>query len=351
MAHNDRFEYLLMQKQSGAITLPEQLELSELIKQDETFAYMADAMDEVFSSHLKYDIESQAVNEALFSLNRKIHGEKNLFIRKSSRIKRLLPAIAASLIFLVAATFLINKTLNKDSPAPVADNVFITRKGSKTSLILPDGTKAWLNADSRLNYNEDYGIKNREVSLVGEAYFDVVKNKAIPFIVHTSTIEVKVLGTAFNVRAYANEKSTEATLVKGAIEVVLKRKSSKNTIILKPSEKIVVQNTLPDLNTGVSAKMPIAELFSSKINEKDTTTRETEWTKNRLVFEQETLENVITTLERWYNVTIEVQKTTRFRLYNGTFENDRLEDVLESLKNVGNFNYKIEKEKNTVFIF
>ena len=80
-----------------------------------------------------------------------------------------------------------------------------TRYGSKTNLVLPDGTKVWLNAGSKLNYDKNYGNAIREVSLTGEAYFDVVKNPEKPFIIHASKIDIKVLGTAFNVKSYPGE--------------------------------------------------------------------------------------------------------------------------------------------------
>ncbi len=104
-----------------------------------------------------------------------------------------------------------------------ADNVVATRKGSKTNLVLPDGTKVWVNADSRLSYGKNFGNQLREVYLEGEAYFDVAEDKRKPFIVHTNNIDVKVLGTAFNVRAYGNEVNTQTTLLRGSVEVMLKK--------------------------------------------------------------------------------------------------------------------------------
>ncbi|MEP6750604.1 MAG: FecR family protein, partial [Bacteroidota bacterium] len=122
---------------------------------------------------------------------------------KGIRYRWIIPvsAVAASLIivliFIYTEPLSINKKVNH-----IAQNTVSTRKGSKSNIQLPDGTMAWLNADSKLTYDESFSGDFREVSLEGEAYFDVVKDKSRPFIIHTKTIDIKVLGTAFNVRAY-----------------------------------------------------------------------------------------------------------------------------------------------------
>src|SRR4029078_631833 len=100
-------------------------------------------------------------------------------------------------------------------------NTVSTKRGSKSKVQLPDGTQVWLNADSRIAYNEKFQGNLREVTLEGEAYFDVVRDEKRPFVIHTAAIDIKVLGTAFNVRSYANEKNTETSLIRGSIEVTL----------------------------------------------------------------------------------------------------------------------------------
>ncbi|MDP4273999.1 MAG: FecR family protein, partial [Bacteroidota bacterium] len=92
-------------------------------------------------------------------------------------------------------------------------------KGSKAEIVLFDGTRVNLNANSSLKYSKQYNINNREVYLEGEAYFQVAKNKKIPFIVKTSDINVRAVGTAFNVKAYPEEKKIETTLVNGIVEI------------------------------------------------------------------------------------------------------------------------------------
>ena len=119
-----------------------------------------------------------------------------------------------------------------------------TRYGSRTKLLLPDSTQVWLNSGSKLSYNKTYGNGTREVTLSGEAYFDVVKNPAHPFIIHTVNIDIKVLGTAFNVKSFPGEKNTETSLIRGSIEVTFKNRPSEK-IILKPNEKLITANEEP----------------------------------------------------------------------------------------------------------
>jgi ferric-dicitrate binding protein FerR (iron transport regulator) len=111
-------------------------------------------------------------------------------------------AIAASL----AGAFLLIHPSNT-SKNPTTYKTVTTNPGARSRLTLPDGTAVVLNADSRLTYNEDFSGDSREIQLSGEAYFDVAKDPHHPFLIHTKTIDIKVLGTAFNVRSYDNERN------------------------------------------------------------------------------------------------------------------------------------------------
>src|SRR5437588_18774 len=93
-------------------------------------------------------------------------------------------------------------------PSLKTGNEFFTQNGSRTNLVLPDGTRVWLNAGSRITYDKNYGITLREVGLTGEAFFDVAHNSGKPFVIHTARIDIKVLGTRFNVKSYPLDKTT-----------------------------------------------------------------------------------------------------------------------------------------------
>jgi len=341
----------LVRKNSGELTLDEQLELSALIRNNTDYSLLAEGVDEIFSSALNYkkDIDDGTVNQALNLLHQKIHQseEKPVSFSKYSRLKVWLAAASVILVAGLAAFYYFQTS----TASYQAANIVSTKKGSKTNLVLPDGTKVWVNADTRLTYDKEFGSNTREVTLSGEAYFDVTKDPSRPFIVHTPAIDVKVLGTAFNVRAYPNEVNTQTTLLRGSVEVLLKNKKHEK-IMLEPNEKIIVQNKIPVNEVQQTAgpnKAKAFELLNIAVNKKDSTVVETEWTKNRLVFEQEKIESLLPVLERWYNVTIELRRSTGDILYTGTFENDSLEDVLASLKEVGGFKYYIEKDKVIIY--
>ena len=93
-----------------------------------------------------------------------------------------------------------------------------TKPGSRSKLVLPDGSMVWLNAGSKITYGSNFGTLNRNIQLTGEAFFDVKKSN-IPFIIHTSAVQIKVLGTAFDVKAYPTEHTIETSLIRGKVEV------------------------------------------------------------------------------------------------------------------------------------
>jgi len=254
---------------------------------------------------------------------------------------------------------LYNKSLSKDTkPDHIAQNTVSTRKGSKSNVQLPDGTIAWLNADSKLIYNENFSGDYREVSLQGEAYFDVVKDKTRPFIIHTKTLDIKVLGTAFNVRAYETENNTETSLFRGSVEVTL-HNSPEKKIVLKPNEKLMVNNKILSYTTTTNdkgkARTPqAADITVGKVHfeAKDSSAWETLWIKNKLVFDEEKLEAVAQKIERWYDVKViiddkEAAKQTS-NTYSGIFANENLPQVMEALKLTGNFKYTINKDIVTI---
>lgn len=229
-----------------------------------------------------------------------------------------------------------------------------TKKGSRSALVLPDGTKVWLNADSRLSYPEKFTAAAREVQLTGEAFFEVTKDAKHPFIVHTENIDVRVLGTRFNVRAYPGETSTQTTLLKGSVEVLLKNNNDKR-VMLSPNEKLIVQNNTVTENKKRTAKQDKitapakVELVTIKPNQKDSSVFETEWMHDRLVFDSERIEDIVPVLERWYNTTIVFKGNPSGQTFSGSFKNAPLEDVLKALKLSAGINYKTEDGKIEIY--
>lgn len=238
-----------------------------------------------------------------------------------------------------------------------AQNTVSTKRGSKSKIQLPDGTQVWLNADSKITYNENFQGKNREVQLSGEAFFDVVHDAERPFVIHTNVIDVKVLGTAFNVRSYADEKNTETSLIRGSVEITLRNNPDKK-IILKPNDKLIVDNqeataeaSSPDVIRKQQHRNHATLLTLGKVNfkENETSALETLWVKNKLAFDKESLEEIAMKIERWYDVKVNIPDSKIRKVeYSAVFEDEDLEQVMEALRITGNFHYDINKKEVTI---
>jgi len=283
--------------------------------------------------------------------------EKPSFFKR--RKLSILSFVALLMIATGAIYFLTQKT-KTESVAGAAISSVATKNGNRTKIILPDGSQVWLNAGSNLDYNNaDFNKQVREVSLTGEAYFDVTKNADKPFIIHTKKMDIKVIGTAFNVRSYNDEKIAEASLIRGSIEVTLKdRKDQK--IILKPNEKISIANEEPtqivsknEQNVDVKKNSkPVPQILVAELkpNPVYNIIPEIAWTQNKLYFEDQSLEDIGPMIERWFGkeVVIEKEMLKKGR-YTGNFENETMEEVLSYLKLSKPFNFRIEND--TVVIY
>jgi transmembrane sensor len=245
--------------------------------------------------------------------------------------------IAAALL---VAVFVFPKLVNPGkTEKPVAHNTVSTKRGSKSKVQLPDGTQVWLNADSRITYNENFLGNQREVELSGEAFFDVVRDESRPFIIHTDAIDVKVLGTAFNVRSYADEKNTETALIRGSVEITLVKSPDKKKIILKPNDKLIVNNAGATLEKEEDAKtnIPVLTLGKIKYEKQDSVAKETLWVKNKLAFDGYPIEVVALMLERWYDIKVTIaDEALKKEKFTATFlEGEDLQTVMEALRIAG----------------
>jgi transmembrane sensor len=260
-------------------------------------------------------------------------------------------AAAAVLAVIVLSNLLQPKTAMQPNKYTVMSNA-----GERKSFQLPDGSKVTLNAGSIITLSWNFNDQSRELVLQGEAFFDVAHDAARPFIIHTHTMDVKVLGTVFNVKAYPKDKITETALLKGLVEVTVHNTNNKK-IILHPNQKIILPNAYapdpkpevvgnkkePEKNEGYT----IAPLTYSTT---DSALVEVSWTQNRLVFNDTNFEEIAAQLERWYNVTIrfgnEAVKQYRF---TAKFDQKNITQVLDALKWSRPFKYTIS-ENNIIQI-
>lgn len=277
----------------------------------------------------------------------------------SSRERPIVFLLLAFLIFISGAIYFTQKSSAKPS-AEQAISSIVTKNGNRTKVVLPDGSQVWLNAGSNLDYNNSVFNKDlREVTLNGEAYFDVTKNAHKPFIIHTKKMDVKVVGTAFNIRSYSYEKTAEASLIRGLIEVTLKDRKDQ-VITLKPNEKISIatdeskqQVAKVDKTSAVkneTKSIPEIVVKELKPNPTNNIIAEIAWTQNRLYFEDENLENIAPMLERWFGRKVVITNASLKNLrYYGNFENETMEEVLSYLKLSKPFNFKIGADSIVIY--
>ena len=183
-------------------------------------------------------------------------------------------------------------------------------KGGEYELILPDGTHVWINSDSELSFPTQFDSTRREVFLTGEAYFSVTKDKEKPFIVKVNEdIEIKVLGTQFNVQAYQDENTIETTLCEGSVNV----SDGKQKVTLTPSLQAVYSKSTKNLIT----RKVDTRLYSS-------------WKDGLFVFENKPLEEIMTPLPRWYNIHV-FYANQAVKTYHFTGDLERYGDFRKTL--------------------
>lgn len=256
---------------------------------------------------------------------------------------------AILLLFIGGIYFIINQVKPHPDSQTVSSNidwqVKQIPKGIKSTLFLPDGSKVILNADSKLQFPKAFSGSTREVFLKGEAFFDVAHNAEMPFIIHAGKMNIKVLGTEFNVKSYPEDSAYETTLIRGSVEVTLQDRPS-DKIILKPKEKLIVSNLavkplLADRQTTAHSQLVVTNLHY--ISQTDSTVVETSWVNNKMIFQNESFEDLALEISRKYAVDIQFSNDglKKYR-FTGIFENETIEEVLNALKLTEKFNYKIE---------
>jgi ferric-dicitrate binding protein FerR (iron transport regulator) len=373
---HENFWSLLAKKLSGDATDSELAELEQLLRANPELHYSVQPLTDIWQTAGIADIADNATGQEAFE--RHVRRMEDLGIEftpvqpdqsvtSRGRRRRIFRASAVGLSVVVVVILGVRALFPEKTPElppstpdtkqhlPLSE--ISTRYGSKTTLLLPDGTKVWLNAGSKLTYDSAFGKSLREVTLSGEGYFDVVKNKEKPFIIHASRMNVTVLGTEFDVKSYPSDKTSEASLIRGSIEVTLSDQPRKK-VILKPNEKIVVDNykfanQLAQTVDNPRRPSSIAEIPKSiavknlTYENKTGEVIETSWVENRLVFQDESFEEIARKLERWYGVTIRFgNEKLKENHLTGSFTNETIRQALEALKFTAEFSYAIDNNNN-----
>lgn len=278
---------------------------------------------EFMALHKLYDISI---------LNKQIHkhtAHKKKQIIPFRKISYELIKIAAIFLILwLGMRWAYNK---QEQETPIAYQTLFVPAGQRAELTLADNTKVWLNAKSKLTYPTHFEKGNREVTLDGEAYFDVTHSKEQPFVVKTNKMNIEVLGTEFNIIDYTGYNISEVSLLKGSVR--LKTNSNNISHILKVNENVQLRN---------------GKLYSSPISDFDYY----KWKEGLLCFNNETVESIIEKLQLYFDVTINVKKQELLKhRYTGKFRTkDGVEQVLKVLQLEHKFSYTKDNELNIITI-
>ena len=287
---------------------------------------------ELMLSHWKeFDstrLPDNAVDHLLDKLQHQIRLEENKEKRKF-RFVRTFQRIAAILVIPLILSFLAYVYFQPEQPALTEAYAEIQcPMGVRTKFVLPDGTTGFLNNGSTLTYPVTFD-KARKVTLKGEAYFDVVHNEEMPFVVSSGNLHIEVLGTTFNVISYSSESTEEVILQSGKVEI--SGHNGEFITQLLPNEKLRI-----DTETGKKVKSSvIASQYTS-------------WTEGKLVFRDEDMKQVAQRLSRWYNAEIVLEdKSLEDYTFYATFVDEPLDEVLKLLAFTTPITYREEKREAT----
>ncbi len=258
--------------------------------------------------------------------------EKAETVKKSRQIIRSIWRYAAVLILILGISGILVYTLPGDQAKGLFTEVAVS-KGSKSQLVLPDGTQVWLNADSRIKYDNSFNKNDRSLILEGEAYFEVAKNPNKTFRVNAGGLVVEAVGTVFNVKAYPDENVVEATLVEGAVRIGLANKPNQR-MLLNPDEQVFYYK--PDVRKMQSEKLLVSKGIESQ--------QFTSWIKGQLAINSETLESLVVKLGRKYDVKFHFDDISVSKLrFTGVFKDETIEQIMEVLKLSSPVNYRIQE--------
>lgn len=283
--------------------------------------YIKNIIEESLKEEVEVDKEWERLYSSIMEKKRNVPkpGMRRLFLQCAKYAAAVLFGIGLS----VSTLYL---THQKVSPT-IGNYKLMTNKGEKSYLQLPDGTKVWLNSCTSLQYAEDYGHANRDIYLDGEAYFEVAKNKVLPFVVKTNGIDVKALGTAFNISAYMEDAQLVTTLFNG--QVAVRPTLTRQEILLEPNQVAVYYKSRNKIEVKSYDKKQFAQ-----------------WRGGFLTFEMMYLQDITKLLERNYNVVFhyENQRIKKFR-FSGSFRNNEdLSEILNVIKTNTGIRYQILKD-------
>ena len=250
--------------------------------------------------------------------------------RQLQLILRLTKFAAVFLLGIVSYHYIFSSLLG-DKQEPVTTQTIYVPEAQRAEVMLADGTKVWLNGKTKFTFPNQFNDKERKVELNGEAYFDVARDESKQFIVNTGAYKVKVLGTEFNVKAYPDKKIFETSLISGSVEVF--SDYTGESIRISPNEKLYFKN-----ETLIEGQIQNPDQFL--------------WREGLIVFEHESVKNILDQLEYYYDVKVVVNNRKILQdYYTGKFRiKDGVEHALKVLQLRHDLTYHKDINSNVITI-
>ncbi len=295
----------------------------------------------------KTDAADQTVAEAFERLRQRINGQTapaEAPVRPLWAWQPWAGWAAAASVALIVGFFGWTKWHVATDALPVVEQ--INPKGTRSQIHLADGSTVWLNADSHLSYSKTFTGKLREVSLEGEAFFTVTHNSKQPFVVRLKTGSVRVLGTSFNIRAYAGDSTIETSVVTGRVAFIPKPKAGSQRLLNRKQSNPPVSDTLFLLPNSKA----IQSLTRQSVVARPTVAaNQIAWTESKLVFRNTPMGEVAKTLERWYGTPVRLEgESLRQCPLTGTFQNQSLRQVMDLIAMTNRFHYDLTASQLTI---
>lgn len=318
----------------GSATLEEKVRLLQWLKQsDGNRSDFVDTRDLWLSCNVAAGNELE-VDIALEQLRNRILLEQERIQKAPDAQKKKIAfnlvrwtQIAAAVLLLLGIGYGAGNWSGSLFQKPIIMQQLITAKGSKGQFTLPDGSVVWLNSESRLSFPENFAGKKRLVILDGEGYFEVKKDVKKPFVVQVGELDVEVLGTCFNVDNYASNEVVQTALLNGSVKI--SGKAVKEPVYLEPNELFQYQKSN---HTSIVEKAK-ANLYA-------------DWIKDRMVFDNTVLSDILISMEGRYNLDIEcpVQFAADTRM-SFTIRQETIEEVLEAMSYIVPIRYELKNGK------
>ena len=327
----NNIDQLIVSYLSGQIEPADLEKLGEWVDQSVENKKYFNRKQEIWMAALQIDskhFESQKAYQRFLN-HTENHSEQHIKIKRKPYLRTIWYG-AAVILLLIGVSSISYWQGSEKLKTQFTDITVEAPFGSQIKMYLPDGTLVWLNSGSQMSYSQGFGVGDRNVSLMGEAYFEVTKNEKIAFTVTANELTTQVLGTKFNFKNYEDDDEASVSLIEGNVSVNNNVRKN-NKVNLQPNQKVFLNK-----RTG--------EMRVSATNAK----QNVEWTNGNLSFDEEILPDIIKELERNYNVKITLldDSLKTFRFYATFAKKDcSIEDILDMLAATGKIKYKINNKE------